>query len=192
MIVVGARRLGHAAENAQHPVGGRASQRASTLPRGRGESTEHTAERLARLIVGVDGSASSHEAVKFALEEAEVRRASLHAVWARPAVSFRGGEAGLEERTRLLTKAIAACSTGHQGVKTTQEVRRGHPVENSTALLDRARSGRRKAWPWWPQRHAPRVGGPWTPAPSRVPSDHRSRRSVTIGPTHPIPVPAGT
>ncbi|MEV3931465.1 MULTISPECIES: universal stress protein [unclassified Streptomyces] len=142
MIVVGSRRLGHAAEflstrSVAAPLSAQAHCPVVVV-----RAPEHTAEWPAQLIVGVDGSASSHEAVKFAFEEAEVRGAVLHAVWVwpRPAVAFKGSEAGLEERTQLLTEAIAECSAGHPSVETTQEVRRGHPVEELARASSTARA----------------------------------------------------
>jgi nucleotide-binding universal stress UspA family protein len=142
MVVVGSRRLGHAAEllstrSVAAPLSAQAHCPVVVV-----RAPEHTAEWPARLVVGVDGSVSSHEAVKFAFEEAEVRGASLHAVWVwpRPAVAFRGGEAGLDERTRLLAEAVAECSAGHPGVETTQEVRRGHPVEELARASSTARA----------------------------------------------------
>ncbi|WP_406143314.1 universal stress protein [Streptomyces sp. NBC_01012] len=131
MIVVGSRGLSRAAEilsarSVAVPLSAQAHCPVVVV-----KSPEHTARHPARLVVGVDGSASSREAAKFAFEEADARHASVHAVWVwpRPLIEFGGGEAGLEERTRRLGEVVAECSTGHPGVSLTQEVRRGHPVE---------------------------------------------------------------
>ncbi|MFJ8857995.1 universal stress protein [Streptomyces sp. NPDC102451] len=130
LIVVGSRRLGYAAEvlstrSVAAPLSAQAHCPVVVV-----RSPEHTAQRPAQLIVGVDGSESSRKAVRFAFEEADLRHASVHAVWVWPRpVIQAAGETGREERTRLLADMVAESSARYPDVGTTQEVRRGHPVE---------------------------------------------------------------
>lgn len=130
LIVVGSRRLGRAAEilstrSVAAPLSAQAHCPVVVV-----RAPEHTATGPARLVVGVDGSESSREALRFAFEEADLRHASVHAVWVwpRPVIDL-AGESGGEERTRRLEEAVAESSVRHPGVSSTQEVRRGHPVE---------------------------------------------------------------
>nr|WSS59991.1 universal stress protein [Streptomyces sp. NBC_01177] len=130
LIVVGSRRLGRAAEilstrSVAAPLSAQAHCPVVVV-----RSPEHTAQESARLVVGVDGSDSSRDAVRFAFEEAELRHASVHAVWVWPRPLIEpAGESGRETRTRLLAETVAEHSVRHPGVNATQEVRRGHPVE---------------------------------------------------------------
>ncbi|GAA2454474.1 universal stress protein [Streptomyces lavendulocolor] len=93
------------------------------------EPAHPTAESA--LVVGVDGSESSRSAVAFAVEEASLRHAGVHALWAwrRPAVSLRDEAAGTAERRRLLAETVAGWAEEYPDVRITQDVVRGHPVE---------------------------------------------------------------
>ncbi|MEU5714682.1 universal stress protein [Streptomyces sp. NPDC020403] len=139
MIVVGSRRLSRPAEllstrSVAAPLSAQANCPVVVV-----RAPEHTAQHPPYLVVGVDGSASSQEAVRFTFEEADVRKASVHAVWVwprptvfggtRPTVSLGEGGAESEERTRLLAEVLAGWSDRYPDVRLTQEVRRGHPVE---------------------------------------------------------------
>lgn len=131
IVVVGSRRLTRAGEilstgSVTVPLSARADCPVAVV-----REPEHTAESPAHLIVGVDGSASSQAAVAFAVEEADLRRASVHAVWVwqRPVVAFGDEEAARAERGRLLAETITGWTDRYPDVEVTQEVRRGHPVE---------------------------------------------------------------
>jgi nucleotide-binding universal stress UspA family protein len=139
MVVVGSRRLSRpeeilSASSVAVPLSAQAGCPVVVV-----RAPEHLAYRPAHLVVGIDGSVSSREALKFAFEEADVRGVSVHAVWVwqRSALTF--GEPGLEERTGLLAEAAAEWSDRYPDVQVRQEMRQGHPVEelalaSSTAL----------------------------------------------------------
>ncbi|MGA5421480.1 universal stress protein [Streptomyces lavendulocolor] len=92
---------------------------------------EHTAHPPGRLVVGVDGSASSWAAVEFAFEEADLRGAALQAVWVwqRPVIAFGDDRAAIDEQRRLLGETFSTWTRKHPGVHLTLEVLHGHPVE---------------------------------------------------------------
>ncbi|MFG3496538.1 universal stress protein [Streptomyces sp. NPDC047928] len=135
LLVVGSRRLGRAAEffsagSVAVPVSARADCPVVVV----GEP-ERPAAGAGHLVVGVDGSEASRAALAFALEEAALRGAAVHAVWVwqRATVPFREppaeGSPALEERRRLLADALAGRPEEYPDVEITHEVVRGHPVE---------------------------------------------------------------
>ncbi|GAB2789889.1 universal stress protein [Streptomyces chlorus] len=131
MVVVGSRRLSRPEEllsagSVAVPVSARADCPVVVV-----REPEHAGERHPRLVVGVDGSESSRAAVEFAVEEAALHGAGLHAVWVwrRPVVSFDDEVAGLDERRRILSETVAGWGGKYPDVKITCEVLRGHPVE---------------------------------------------------------------
>ncbi|MEH0394944.1 universal stress protein [Streptomyces sp. NPDC052071] len=139
MVVVGSRRLSKPAEilgmrSVAAPLSAQADCPVVVV-----RAPENTADLSARLVVGVDGSDSSRVALRFAFEEAGLRRAPVHAVlvWQRPAFALAGEESVREGSARILAAAVAECSTNHPDVRCTQETRHGHPVEE----LARASAG---------------------------------------------------
>ncbi|GGK23279.1 universal stress protein [Streptomyces camponoticapitis] len=131
MVVLGSRRLSRPAEilsasSVAVPVSAHADCPVAVV-----RATEQSGHDSSGLVVGVEGSASSRAAVAVAVEEADLRGVGVHAVWAwrRPAVAFGDDEAGVEKRRRLLAEAVAGPASAHPDVKISQEVRRGHPVE---------------------------------------------------------------
>ncbi|MBO0518375.1 universal stress protein, partial [Streptomyces beijiangensis] len=80
---------------------------------------EQAGQRHPHLVVGVDGSESSRAAVEFAVEEAALHGAALHAVWVwrRPVVSFGDEAAGLDERRRILSETVAGWGGRYPDVK---------------------------------------------------------------------------
>ncbi|MFE7751860.1 universal stress protein [Streptomyces sp. NPDC057428] len=131
MVVVGSRRLSVPAEilstrSVAVPLSAQADCPVVVV-----RAPEHIANIAACLVVGVDGSASSQRAVKFAFEEASQRHASVLAlwVWQRPAISLSGVETGMNERARLLDEAIAGWSARYPDVNVARNISRGHPVE---------------------------------------------------------------
>ncbi|HEY9440960.1 MAG TPA: universal stress protein [Streptomyces sp.] len=131
IVVVGSRRLTRAGEilsagSVTVPLSARADCPVVVV-----REPEHTADIPGHLIVGVDGSASSQAAVAFAVEEAGLRRASVHAVWVwqRPVITFGDEEAALAERDSVLAETIEGWTDRYPDVEVTREVRQGHPVE---------------------------------------------------------------
>ncbi|MFE9923325.1 universal stress protein [Streptomyces sp. NPDC005774] len=131
MVVVGSRRLSRPEEllsagSVAVPVSAQADCPVVVV-----REPERAGQRHPRLVVGVDGSGSSRAAVEFAVEEAALHGAALHAVWVwrRPVVSFGDEAAGLDERRRILSETVAGWGEKYPDVEITHEVLRGHPVE---------------------------------------------------------------
>ncbi|MFD1276033.1 universal stress protein [Streptomyces kaempferi] len=131
MVVVGSRRLSRPEElfsggSVAVPVSAQADCPVVVV-----REPEHAGERYPHLVVGVDGSESSRVAVEFAVEEAALRGAALHAVWVwrRSAVSFGDEAVGLEKRRRVLSETVSGSAGKYPDVEITREVVRGHPVE---------------------------------------------------------------
>ncbi|MEV2245699.1 universal stress protein [Streptomyces sp. NPDC049970] len=131
VVVIGSRRLSRPEEifstaSVAVPLSAQAECPAVVV-----RAPEHTAPGPARLVVGVDGSESSQQALGFAFEEAGLRQASVHAVWVwqRPLLGLGRAEAGADERARILSESVARWPGRYPDVKLTQEVRQGHPVE---------------------------------------------------------------
>ncbi|WP_328946990.1 universal stress protein [Streptomyces sp. NBC_00250] len=131
LVVVGSRRLGRPAEMFSEssvvvPLTARADCPVVVV-----RAPEHTAVHPPTVVVGVDGSASSQAAVAFAVEEASLREARLRAVWVWPrsVLAHDDGEGGLAERRRLLAESVAGWTERYPDVAISQEVLRGHPVE---------------------------------------------------------------
>ncbi|MFD3822825.1 universal stress protein [Streptomyces sp. NPDC058625] len=134
LVVVGSRRLTRPEEvfsagSVVVPVSARADCPVVVV-----REAGHAGQTPPRLVVGVDGSSSSRSAVDFAVQEAGLRGATVHAVWVWPEhVAWPTGlgdeRAGLLERHRLLAETVAGLGERHPDVGITQEVLRGHPVE---------------------------------------------------------------
>ncbi|WP_063759027.1 universal stress protein [Streptomyces globisporus] len=131
LVVVGSRRLGRAAEvfsesSVAVPLTARADCPVVVV-----RAPEHTAVHPPTLVVGVDGSESARAAVAFAVEEASLRGARLRAVWVwPPSVLARDDlDEGVAERRRLLAESVAGWAERYPDVAVSQEVLRGHPVE---------------------------------------------------------------
>ncbi|MGJ7440471.1 universal stress protein [Aquipuribacter sp. MA13-6] len=98
-----------------------------------------------RVVVGVDGSALSLAAVRFAVEEAELLGLPLRAVLAVPAPRDPHGqvvgpdEPQLQEAGTLLGEALAGCAVDHPDVRLEPTVVQGSPVD---ALLEHATGAR--------------------------------------------------
>ncbi|MFF8841018.1 universal stress protein [Streptomyces sp. NPDC015130] len=131
LVVVSSRRLGRPAEMLSEssvvvPLTARADCPVVVV-----RAPEHTAVHPPTVVVGVDGSESSRAAVAFAVEEASLRAARLRAVWVWPrsVLAHDDGGEGLAERRRLLAESVAGWAERYPDVAMTQEVLRGHPVE---------------------------------------------------------------
>ncbi len=131
LVVVGSRRLGGAAEMFSEssvvvPLTARAACPVVVV-----RVPEHTAVHPPTLVVGVDGSESSQAAIAFAVEEASLREARLRAVWVWPhsVLAHDDRDEGLAERRRLLAESVAGWAETYPDVAISQEVLRGHPVE---------------------------------------------------------------
>ncbi|WP_055691218.1 universal stress protein [Streptomyces prasinus] len=131
MVVVGSRRLSRPEElfsagSVAVPVSAQADCPVVVV-----REPERAGRRHPRLVVGVDGSASSRAALAFAVEEAALHGAALYAVWVwrRPVVSFGDEAAELDERRRVLAETVAGRGERYPDVEISHEVLRGHPVE---------------------------------------------------------------
>ncbi|MFD7976357.1 universal stress protein [Streptomyces sp. NPDC059071] len=131
LVVVGSRRLGRVAEvfsesSVVVPLTARAR-----CPVVMVREAEHSVVHPPALVVGVDGSESSQAAVAFAVAEASLREARLRAVWVWPpsVLAHHDVAEGLAERRRLLAESVAGWARRYPDVTISQEVLRGHPVE---------------------------------------------------------------
>ncbi|MFG2331749.1 universal stress protein [Streptomyces sp. NPDC048604] len=131
LVVVGSRRLGRAAEvfgesSVVVPLAARAECPVVVV-----RVPEPSAVHPPTLVVGVDGSESSRAAVAFAVEEASLREARLRAVWVWPPSGFAHDDVaeGLAECRRRLAGSVAGWAQRYPDVAISQEVLRGHPVE---------------------------------------------------------------
>ncbi|MFD3922199.1 universal stress protein [Streptomyces sp. NPDC058595] len=148
MVVLGSRELSRPAEmlsagSVAVPVSAQANCPVAVV-----RETERSSGGSSGLVVGVEGSDFSRAAVAVAVEEADLRGVGVRAIWAwrRPVVTFGGEETGVEERRRLLAETVSGPASAHPDVQITQEVRRGHPVEElarASASADAVVVGRR-------------------------------------------------
>ena len=94
---------------------------------------------MGRIVVGVDGSENSVQALHFAIEEARIRGAELHAVsaWHVPPAVYGAGWApastDLDEFRKLaeqsLRQSVEEAGATEAGVQVTPVLREGHPVD---------------------------------------------------------------
>jgi nucleotide-binding universal stress UspA family protein len=91
---------------------------------------------LPRIVVGVDGSHVAHLALEFAIEEARLRRASLHVTYAYPAMaSTLTGSTGkdyyeqVESEARELLQGLVAAAPSTEGVQVEWVAVPGNPSE---------------------------------------------------------------
>ncbi|MET8509234.1 universal stress protein [Streptomyces sp. NPDC004787] len=131
LVVVGSRRLGRMAEmfgesSVVVPLTARASCPVVVV-----RVPEHTTVHPPTLVVGVDGSESARAAAAFAVEEASLRGARLRAVWVWPPSTLARDDLdeAVTERRGLLAESVAGWAEKHPDVDVSQEVLRGHPVE---------------------------------------------------------------
>lgn len=101
---------------------------------------EHTPGQAPHLVVGIDGSESSKAALAFALEEADVRGASVRALSVRqpPAVMTQGEETALQEQRRMLFETTADRAQKHPRVVLIHELPIGQPVEELAKASEHA------------------------------------------------------
>lgn len=95
------------------------------------------------IVVGVDGSAASADALRWAMRQAEHTGAEVRAVlaWQLPAVTYdypvTWGDMDFEAAARKdLQRVVDDVSAEHPGVAVTAELVRGHPAE---VLVGRSR-----------------------------------------------------
>ena len=91
------------------------------------------------MVVGVDGSEGSVQALRFAIEEARIRGATLRAVnaWHVPPAVYGAGWApatvDLDEyrkiAERALVESVEDAGAGASGVEVTPILREGHPAD---------------------------------------------------------------
>jgi nucleotide-binding universal stress UspA family protein len=102
---------------------------------------------VGRIIVGVDGSEGSVQALRFAIEEAKIRGAELRAVsaWHVPPAVYGAGWApagtDLDEFRKLaessLRESVEEAGATEAGIEVASVVREGHPVD---LLVEESRS----------------------------------------------------
>jgi len=96
------------------------------------------------LVVGVDGSEPSLAALRWALDEARLRKARVLAVyvWLFPSLTPRHGGLGFEELRRsaeeLLDDAVESVAGAAEGVEIKRVVVEGTPPEELVAVADGA------------------------------------------------------
>lgn len=102
---------------------------------------------MSRIVVGVDGSEASLDALRWALHEARLRAARVVVayVWLFPSLVLRGGATpprGYEELRQsareVLDQAVNAVGTAAEGVDVARVVVEGAPAEELAALADGA------------------------------------------------------
>jgi nucleotide-binding universal stress UspA family protein len=98
--------------------------------------------RYGRIVVGVDGSPSSVQALRWALDQAELTDASVEAVCAWEGRT-RGGKVPVypddepaEEAAVRLSEAIGEVTTGRTPVEVSHRIAKGHPA---AVLLEAAK-----------------------------------------------------
>ncbi|MFB4280441.1 universal stress protein [Nonomuraea sp. MTCD27] len=89
------------------------------------------------IVAGVDGSPASPRVLEFALAEARLRGARLHAVHASDRARPGGFDPEGSDGPRVLRERLAALRADHPDVPIVEEVVPGHPAE----LLRQAASG---------------------------------------------------
>ncbi|WP_127361126.1 universal stress protein [Actinacidiphila soli] len=101
---------------------------------------EHVTHEPPHLVVGVDGSAVSTEAVRFAFEEAAFRDARLIAVsaWQPPFPSGVPADEMEKEVRRALAESTAGWPDKYPQVELRHEIIRGHPVQVLTEAAEYA------------------------------------------------------
>ncbi|MFV6029274.1 universal stress protein [Streptomyces sp. NPDC056264] len=199
LVVVGSRRLGRAAEMLSESSVAVPLTAGADCPVVVVGAPEHTAVYPPTLVVGVDGSESAQAAVAFAVEEASMREARLRAVWVwrRPVLPHDDAEGGLAERRRLLAEAVAGWAERYPDVAVSQEVLRGHPVEQLALASQESLSlvvGRRGRGGYSGMRLGSTVHGllhrapcPVITIPSRSTSAGQTTRPGSTGPVPPRP-----
>lgn len=97
---------------------------------------ETSAPPRGEVIVGLDGSPSDEEVLRFAFTEASLRGVGLRAIHAWKPFDLGGGFApgsddldGEQRERRLISEVLAGWGERHPDVKVIEEVVRGHPVE---------------------------------------------------------------
>lgn len=100
--------------------------------------------RHGRIVVGVDGSPSSVQALRWALDQAELTGAAVHAVSAWEAHGGQGGNARVypddvpaERAAVRLSEAIGEAATGRASVEVSHKIVEGHPAD---VLIEAART----------------------------------------------------
>lgn len=140
LVVLGSRHLGRAAEffSAGSTVVPVAAQAA--CPVVAVGDAEHVTQQPAYLVVGVDGSAATTDALTLAFDEADRRGAALRVicVWQPPLFLLNDEEVALKAQRFLLSEATAGLADKYPDVHVTHEVLTGHPVEELARAAEHA------------------------------------------------------
>ncbi|MFD0274234.1 universal stress protein [Kitasatospora sp. NPDC127111] len=140
LVVLGSRSLSRAEEvfsasSAAVPVSAQAACPVAVV-----RDPEHVTQDPPYLVVGVDGSLASAEAVEYAAATAALRGAELHAVrvWLPPLIVPVDEHVAVQELRRQLSEATAGWSDRYPDVRITHDVLRGHPVEELAKVSEHA------------------------------------------------------
>ncbi|MFI8100770.1 universal stress protein [Streptomyces sp. NPDC086023] len=140
MVVLGSRHLGRVAEVLSAgalvvPVTARAPCPVVVV----GDAA-HTTQQPPYIVAGVDGSAASVTALRFAFDEADLHGAAVRAVsaWQPPVLALHGEEGAVRAQRALLAEATAGLAGTYPDVRLTHEVPVGHPVEELARAAEHA------------------------------------------------------
>ncbi|MFD8141536.1 universal stress protein [Streptomyces sp. NPDC059708] len=140
LVVLGSRHLGGVAElfsggSTVVPVTAQAACPVAVVG-----DAEHATQRPAYLVVGIDGSAATTDALTFAFDEADRRGAALRVVcvWQPPLFLLNDEEVALKAQRFLLSEATAGLADKYPDVRVTHEVLTGHPVEELARAAEHA------------------------------------------------------
>ncbi|MFH7597904.1 universal stress protein [Streptomyces racemochromogenes] len=140
LLVLGSRHLGRAAEflsagSTVIPVTAQAACPVAVVG-----DAEHVTQQPAYLVVGIDGSAATTDALAFAFDEADRRGAALRVVcvWQPPLFLLNDEEVALKAQRFLLSEATAGLADKYPDVHVTHEVLTGHPVEELARVAEHA------------------------------------------------------
>ncbi|MCB5163840.1 universal stress protein [Streptomyces bambusae] len=140
MAVLGSRHLGRTAEvlsagSVVVPVAAQASCPVVVVG-----DAEHLTQQPPYIVVGIDGSHGADAALRFALDDADLRGATVRAVsvWQPPVFLLHDEEVALQAQRALLAEATAGLSEKYPDVRLTHEVLIGHPVEELADAAEHA------------------------------------------------------
>ncbi|MBW5480552.1 universal stress protein [Streptomyces bambusae] len=140
MVVLGSRRLGRVAEvlsagSTVVPVAAKAPCPVVVVG-----DAPHTTQQPPYVVAGIDGSAASAAALRFALDEADLCGATVRAVsvWQPPVFLLHDEEAAIQAQRALLAETTAGLSEKYPDVRLTHEVLTGHPVEELARAAEHA------------------------------------------------------
>ncbi|MFF4582674.1 universal stress protein [Streptomyces sp. NPDC001389] len=140
MVVLGSRHLGRVAETLSAgslvvPVAAQAPCPVVVVG-----DAPHTTQEPPYVVVGIDGSAASAKALRFAFDAADLHGAAVRAisVWQSPVFLLHDEEVALQAQRALLSEATAGLPEKYPDVRLTHELPIGHPVEELARAAEHA------------------------------------------------------